>query len=185
MPGLELVPIYFSEREAMLHRLGEALARTFRVEVRYRTPWFDPESTFDTSRGQYRSTALLKLLLNGPIVSGRRYLGVTDVDLFTPVLTYVFGEAQLDGRAAIVSLHRLRPELYGLPADENLLFERLEKEAVHELGHTFGLIHCAEPTCVMHASTYAEQVDFKAATFCPNCLAVVRSVISAQTSRLE
>lgn len=174
MPALELVPIYFAERDAMLRRLGFDLERTFACEVRFRRPWFDPETAFDSSRGQYRSTALLRRLLDGPVEASARILGVTSVDLFTPVLTYVFGEAQLEGRGAIVSLHRLRPELYGLPKDDALLHERLIKEAVHELGHTYGLLHCADPMCVMHASTYAEQIDFKRGSFCATCLDAVR-----------
>ncbi|HDL78962.1 MAG TPA: archemetzincin, partial [Bacteroidetes bacterium] len=72
---------------------------------------------------------------------------------------------------------RLRNEFYGLPANNDLLAERFAKEAVHELGHTFGLIHCENPTCVMHASTYAEEIDLKNYQFCPNCRAVVNSKI--------
>ena len=96
-------------------------------------------------------------------------MAVTTVDLYVPVLTYVFGEAQLDGKAAVVSTHRLRDELYGLPKNPQRLRERLEKEAVHELGHTFGLIHCHEPNCVMYTSTYAEEIDFKSTYFCETC----------------
>src|SRR5512144_1175778 len=138
MPGIDIVPIYFADREEMLRRLGALLERDFETSVRYRNPWFDPEGSFDSSRGQYNSTTVLKQLLDDPQEPASRTLGVTSVDLFTPVLTYVFGEAQLGGRAAVVSLHRLRSDVYGLPPDEALLFERLHKEAVHELGHTFG-----------------------------------------------
>ncbi|HYU31798.1 MAG TPA: archemetzincin, partial [Thermoanaerobaculia bacterium] len=76
---------------------------------------------------------------------------------------------QLPGRAAVVSLHRLAPELYGLPADEERLVERAEKEAIHELGHTFGLIHCRQPKCVMRSSTYVEEIDLKEGQFCEGC----------------
>ena len=102
-------------------------------------------------------------------------IGVTAADLFVPVLTYVFGEAQLGGRAAVVSTHRLRPEAYGLPADDDLLTARAEKEALHELGHTYGLLHCPAPDCVMRASTYAEEIDLKPAALCERCLAAVRA----------
>jgi archaemetzincin len=101
-------------------------------------------------------------------------VGVTAVDLFVPVLTYVFGEAQLGGRAVVVSTHRLRPEAYGLPADDELVAARTEKEALHELGHTWGLRHCHAPDCVMRASTYAEEIDLKPAALCDRCLAAVR-----------
>jgi predicted Zn-dependent protease len=59
--------------------------------------------------------------------------------------------------------------------DDALLLDRLDKEATHELGHTFGLVHCIDPMCVMHASTYAEEIDFKGAEFCLQCLEGVRS----------
>ena len=176
MPGLDIVPIYFAERDEMLGRLAAALERNFGVSVRTRTPWFDPEAAFDASRGQYRATLLLKSLLDDPQPRddpAARVLGVTSVDLFTPVLTYVFGEAQLKGRAAVVSCHRLRPEAYGLPPDPELLFERLHKEAVHELGHTHGLLHCPNVGCVMRASSYAEEIELKRAAFCPACRALM------------
>ena len=109
-------------------------------------------------------------ILEREIETSMGLIGVTSVDLFTPVLTHVFGEGQLDGRVAVVSSHRLRPEAYGLPVNETLVFTRLEIEAVHELGHTFGLLHCFEPDCVMHASTYVEEIDLKSSEFCTECL---------------
>jgi len=169
------VPIYLADRHHMLDRLGAALERTFLITVRIRKPWFDPEASFDKSRGQYNSTMMLELLLDDPAYSSGKVLGVAGVDLFAPVLTYVFGEAQLDGRASVVSLHRLRPEVYGLAADDHLLFTRLIKESTHELGHCFGLLHCAETACVMHASTYVEEIDVKSERFCQSCQATVRS----------
>ena len=175
MTGLDIVPIYLSDRAPLMEKLGAALGDVFQHPIRIRTPWFDPETTYDSSRGQYNSSSMLRLLLGETEPVASRILGVTSVDLFTPILTYVFGEAQLDGRAAVVSIHRLQPEAYGLPADEGLLFGRLEKEAVHELGHTYGLIHCAEPSCVMRASRYVEEIDWKGAPFCPACLKTVRS----------
>jgi archaemetzincin len=94
---------------------------------------------------------------------------VVDEDLYIPVLTFVFGEAQLDGSAAIVSTHRLKNQYYGLQKDDTLLYIRLEKEIVHELGHTFGMYHCRDYECVMKSSTYVEEIDLKKATPCPVC----------------
>jgi archaemetzincin len=170
---VDLVPIYLAGERRLLAGLAAALARSFAAEVRLRPPWFDPEASFDLSRGQYSSNRLLAQLLTGPPDGASRVLGVTGVDLFIPVLTWVYGEAQLDGRAAVVSTHRLRAERYGLPADPALLAARAEKEAVHELGHTFGLVHCADPRCVMRASTYVEEIDLKTADFCASCRRVV------------
>lgn len=128
------------------------------------------DSAFDVNRGQYHSTAILRIL--EPLAIGAtevRLLGVTCLDLFVPVLTFVFGEAQLEGRCAVVSLYRLREEFYGLPASEQLLKERALKEAVHELGHTFGLRHCSDWRCVMASTHAVERLDLKSINFCPSC----------------
>jgi len=169
MSYLSLVPIYFDDRPKLLYQLNDRLQETFRVPARIRRPDFNPQSCYDSSRGQYNSTLFLERLLVATANGDRRILGVTTVDLFIPVLTYVFGEAQLDGLAAVVSTHRLDPEAYGLESDPSLLLDRLEKESVHELGHTFGLLHCPDPECVMHASTYVEEIDLKQSGFCAEC----------------
>ena len=171
---LDLVPIYLADRDEWLHPLAEALERAFPVAVRIRPPWFDPEKSFDPSRGQYNSTRLLELLLDHGGDGPWKILGVTSVDLFIPVLTYVFGEAQLDGSAAVVSTFRLDNTIYGLPPDRDLLFQRLCKEAIHELGHTYNLIHCHEHPCVMMSSTYVDGIDQKSARFCPACQSQVK-----------
>jgi archaemetzincin len=184
MAGIDIVPIYFTDRDETLRWLGSALERDFRTTVRLRSPWFDPEEAFERSRGQYRAALFLKALLDDPQEDpAERVLGITNVDLFTPVLTYVFGEAQLGGRAAVVSCHRLRSEVYGLPANQQLLVERLHKEAVHELGHTFGLLHCPNIGCVMRASSYAEEIELKSAAFCEWCRRVVANQGAMQVAR--
>jgi archaemetzincin len=171
--AIELVPIFLADRRPLVSRLAAALQTTFGAAVAVRPPRFDPERAYDSSRGQYHATLLLEQLLAAGS-GAARVVGVTGVDLFVPILTYVFGEAQLEGPAAVVSLHRLRPEVYGLPPDDELLAARLEKEAIHELGHTFGLQHCRDPACVMRASTYVEEIDLKSARFCERCEGVVR-----------
>lgn len=166
---LTLVPIYFGERQELLPAVTRRIESAFGLTVRTRPPWFDPERAFDSARGQYNSTILLKMLLTRPEGESERILGLAGVDLFIPVLTYVFGEAQLSGRAAVASVHRLQNELYGLPQDDRLTLERLEKEVVHELGHTFGLAHCRSSECVMVSSTYVEEIDFKTVEICERC----------------
>ena len=154
--------------------LSERLHQLFRVEIVNELPPFNPHQTFNSERNQYHSTELLKLLLRTMSGGGDKILGITGFDLYVPILTFVFGEAQLGGTSAVVSSFRLRNEYYGLPADNGLLEDRLVKESVHELGHTFGLIHCKIPECVMHASTYAEEIDFKTSQFCPSCFDAVQ-----------
>lgn len=128
-----------------------------------------PEGGFDTKRGQYKSVDIMKALARNMPADASRILGVTEGDLAIPTLTFVFGQAQLEGPVAVVSLSRLRQEFYGLPADEKVLRERLTKEVLHELGHTFGLTHCSESKCVMSLATHIGLVDSKAERYCGSC----------------
>ena len=153
----------------LLDELAAALARTFHVSCHVRSEALDAGFAFDPARNQYHSTALLQRLEALPCPPEVRLLGITGLDLYVPVLTFVFGEAQLEGHCALVSLHRLREEFYGLPASNDLLHERMVKEAVHELGHTFGLRHCEDWDCVMASTHAVERLDVKSAQFCPAC----------------
>jgi archaemetzincin len=169
MSSILIVPIRPVDH-AELAALAEPLEASFHIPVSIEeTNYLDPSFALDSYRSQFNSTAILvKLLERFPQFNGK-ILGITAVDLFVPVLTYVFGEAQLDGTAAVVSTFRLREEFFGLDADPKLERTRLLKETVHELGHTFGLIHCRSFDCVMHASTSVEEVDLKSADFCGDC----------------
>lgn len=152
-----------------LQALAEVVGHSFQLETKLAPINIDPEIAYDTSRSQYNSTEILAELLKNLPSGASKVLGVTDVDLFIPVLTFVFGEAQLDGPAALVSTHRLRNQFYGLPRDGTLLQDRLDKEAIHEVGHTFGLVHCPDQTCVLNSSTYVENIDLKGKAFCMSC----------------
>jgi len=124
----------------------------------------------DRVRKQYNSNLILKKLLEICPTDGLKILGVTNFDLFSPIFSYVFGEAQFNGKGAVISTFRLRGEADGkiLPGCPPLC-DRIEKEAIHELGHTFGLRHCADPDCVMHYSVGVQCADRKFAFFCPAC----------------
>jgi len=152
-----------------LERLQAVLEAALGRPVRVGRAPLDLAAAFDRGRQQYNSTALLAQVLSRPGIEGERRIAVVDVDLFIPVLTFVFGEAQLNGPAAVVSTHRLHNEFYGEPRDEVLLGDRLAKEIVHELGHTLGLLHCRQFECVMRSSTYVEEIDLKRVEFCPAC----------------
>jgi archaemetzincin len=171
---IELVTVGEGVEPDRLGELAEELERIFRVPCRMRQDALDAKFAHNPLRGQYHSTAILERLQSLAPSKPSRLLGITAVDLFVPIFTFVFGEAQLAGNCALASLHRLSEERYGLPADEGKLRERLTKEAAHELGHTFGLRHCDDWRCVMASSHSVELVDVKSAEFCEDCAGVVR-----------
>jgi archaemetzincin len=150
----------------LLDGLAPQLERTFGLRCRARPEPVRLPLKPDPVRNQYYSSAILQHL---NAAYGGRILAVTEVDLFVPVLTFVFGEAQLPGTAAVVSIFRLSESFYGMPTDESALRNRLLKEAVHELGHTFGLLHCDDWQCVMTSSHAVERLDIKSPEFCTSC----------------
>jgi archaemetzincin len=160
----------------LLEHLAASLARTFRAPCRIRPHTVNVDFALDGRRGQYYSTAILQHI-ERTCDPDARILAVATTDLYVPVLTFVFGEAQLDGNCAVVSTARLRDEFYGLPKRDDLMRERLVKEAVHELGHTFGLRHCPDWRCVMTSSHAVERLDVKEADFCGRC----RKAIAAES----
>jgi len=168
--NLYIVPIHHP-KAVNLELLRQALSEIFPLRIEFLALDLDIESVFNARRHQYHSTEILANLLRQMPDDTERILAITDLDLYIPILTFVFGEAQLRGRAAVVSCHRLKNEFYGIPADNDILVDRLIKEAVHELGHTYGLVHCENYSCVMHASTYVEEIDTKDYRFCLDCQA--------------
>ena len=125
----------------------------------------------DPVRNQYASVAVLEMLVRECPGDARKLLAITDRDLFIPVLTFVYGQAQLGGRVGVVSLARLRQQFYGLPADPGVLLERAMKEVLHESGHLYGLLHCDDRGCAMSLSTGIRQIDRKQAKYCAACAA--------------
>ncbi len=159
----------------LLQELARAVGRTFGLRAYVSPAALNLDRAFDASRGQYNSTALLAQLLNVYGGTDEKRIAVVSVDLFIPVLTFVFGEAQLNGIAAVVSTHRLANPYYGMPRDDEAAFNRLEKEVVHELGHTFGLFHCHQFECVMRSSTYVEEIDLKRVSPCQDCYSKLKA----------
>lgn len=152
-----------------LGALVAGLSDVFPNPIDVIVPPVDLAPCYVPGRAQHHATLVLAALLRHRPAPDDKILGIVGVDLFIPVLTFVFGQAQLDGPGAVVSTFRLRSEFYGLPGDEGLLLERAIKECVHELGHAFGLVHCDTYDCVMHASAGVDEVDLKRAEFCPRC----------------
>jgi archaemetzincin len=150
-----------------LDTLSAALARELRESCKVRTEPLDPGFAYDPVRNQYHATALLRHLTSH--AEKVRLLGVASVDLYVPIFTFVFGEAQVSGACALISEFRLRQTFYGLPSDPVLTKQRLLKEALHELGHTYGLRHCHDWSCPMASSTTIERLDLKNPSYCLRC----------------
>lgn len=160
---------------AFLNKVALAAESEYRQPVLTEECHLDLDPFYNPARRQYDG---YRLLHHVPLCTTTEYtklVGLFSVDLFIPILTYIFGQAILGESIAIASVFRLRNELYGLKQDEDLLLSRTIKEVIHELGHTFGLIHCKNQSCVMHSSTYAEEIDLKGTSLCPAC----RSIIEA------
>jgi len=129
----------------------------------------DVSEFYDPTRRQYNGIRLINEVETSHATDTTKTIGLFNVDLFIPILTYIFGQAFLNGRTGIASNYRLSNERYGIRTDDKLVLERFIKEVIHELGHTLGLIHCHVPTCVMRSSTYVEDIDQKSTHLCLNC----------------
>jgi archaemetzincin len=158
---------YFDK--ALLESVSEYISREFNIPVKLREGFLDLSEFYDPPRRQYNGTALLKKIDADFSSSSSKTLGLFNVDLFIPILTYIFGQAFLNGKAGIVSVYRLGNERYGMKPDPELLAQRFRKEAIHELGHMFGLVHCTDPVCVMRSGSYVEDIDQKEHHFCSSC----------------
>jgi archaemetzincin len=178
LKGLSLLTVGKVESE-LLDYLRQALGETFTVPCSVQPTGLDPEFAFHGERQQYHSSEILARMQSRVTPECWRVLGVTGVDLYIPILTFVFGEAQMGGPCALLSLHRLRQEFYGLPEDYALLGDRALKEAVHELGHTLNLTHCDDYQCAMAPSHAVEWIDLKESSLCQTCQARVLSRPSA------
>jgi archaemetzincin len=176
MKYLHLLPIGPIDPQ-LLEWLGQSLYEKFRVKAEILEPALDPAFALHTERQQYHSSEILAKMQRYITGNTWRLLGVTQLDLYIPILTFVFGEAQLGGTSAVVSYHRLQQQFYGLPEDMDLLANRLLVESVHELGHTLRLTHCHDYQCAMAPSHAVEWIDIKDSGFCESCLARVLQAV--------
>ncbi len=152
-----------------LEKISTEVYNSYAFPVYIEESQFDINDFYDPIRRQYDANRILRKIDSIPSGQFIRKIGVVRVDLYIPVLTYIFGQAVLNGNSGVASLFRLRNEHYGIKKDDTLLFDRFRKVIIHELGHTFGLIHCYTPTCVMRSSTYVEDIDQKSHLLCPAC----------------
>jgi archaemetzincin len=153
------------------------LENEMNVPVTLRDPLPEPHGAFDEKRHQYSAVSYLETVVRAAPPLPGRLVGVTTRDIYIPMLTFLFGQAQLRGSAALVSLARLQQSFYGLPDDAALTSERLRKEILHEAGHTFGLVHCADRECAMSLSTSIRQVDEKKDSYCRKCRHILRTTL--------
>ncbi|MCK5511641.1 MAG: archaemetzincin family Zn-dependent metalloprotease [Thermodesulfovibrionia bacterium] len=165
--GIVLVAIGTVDN-TVIEMLKHNLSTVFNTQVIIGKDMAVPGYAFSEKRKQYWSTAILHVLLEqNACIHYKKILGIVDRDLYVPDLNFVFGEA--GGDAALISLTRLRQEFHGLPEDSPLFLRRTLTEAVHELGHTYGLRHCSELQCVMFFSNTLRDTDRKGPEFCPPC----------------
>lgn len=176
MKALTLVPVG-AIPPGVMDSLSGFLSDAIKLQCLVSKLLVNPTRAYDTSRGQYDSRLLLPPLEELAGQEGTWVLGVSDVDIFSSVFTFIFGEAQLGGKAGIFSLHRLRPTFYGLGEDPELLMSRARREALHEVGHLLGLLHCKNANCIMVFSPSAEEVDLKSEEFCATCWVAVKDAL--------
>ncbi len=154
---------------SILDYLSESISLHLDLSCRIDPEIDVPYHTFNKIRDQYDAKLILKHLLPLHSPGTLKLLGVTKVDLFVPILKYVFGVAQIEGPCSLISMHRLYPQFYDQPVNSDLLVARTEKTAIHELGHTVGLTHCRDRSCVMYSSIKIADTDRKNSHFCPTC----------------
>ena len=169
-----LAPLKFYST-LLLQNLVKELSKRFSSKIHIIDLKINLDDFFSIDRKQYFSTQIIAEAIKLTDEFNGKVILLTDVDIFVPALTFIFGEAQLNGKHSILSVCRLHEEFYTGISDEKLLFERTIKETLHELGHCYGLHHCINWDCVMHSSPGIEEVDIKGITFCSKCISKVAS----------
>ena len=163
-----------SVEEDILEHIAECINKRCGLDCKVSLRMGNPVYAYDKTRCQYNGKLILKRLLECYPRDTLRLIGVTHVDLYVPILKYVFGLAEMGGQCALISLHRLLPQFYNQSPNQDLLITRIEKTALHELGHCLSLTHCRDRRCAMHSSTRIEDTDFKQPEFCPTCFEIFR-----------
>ena len=157
-------------------QVGKGVNETFGYTVETVPLLDDIDFALDPARDQYHSTQILTRLATMVPPHGAKLLAICEVDLFIPILTHVYGEAQLGGKVCIISTFRLNDGLPPIKSQE-IYRLRIIKEAVHELGHTFNLRHCRDPSCGMHYCRTVMDVDKKSDKFCRYCKVLLEDEI--------
>ena len=170
---LTILPLKFTNEQLLKDLLFRLRFVFEKVNVLYAL--INLEQSYSPQRRQFYSTKIIESVKKFNPVSEGYVLILTEIDLFVPVLTHIFGEAELSGRYSIVSVCRLYEEFYTSESEPSLVLERSYKEIIHELGHNIGLKHCKDWRCVMHSSSGIEEVDIKGSIFCDQCHILVKN----------
>jgi archaemetzincin len=170
-----LQPVLFQPDKDIISTLENTLSEEFNASIVTASPIKEiSDQLFDKQRKQWKSNHILQWLLYMYKPSkSRKILAICDFDAYSGHLNFVFGEAYVEGSISAIYLPRLRQEFYGLKPDESLFYQRIVKEAVHELGHGFGLNHCKNIKCVMHFSNSLSDTDIKSNHFCIVCKGLI------------
>jgi predicted Zn-dependent protease len=166
--AVRIVPINTIDA-VFLDRFSLCLAERFLATVRIERALVIARSALNATRQQLFLTTLTSRVRRAFSDGDGILLAITDFDLYKTSHRFIFGAADGTQGVAAVSLHRLRSEFYGEDPDANLLFQRALKEAVHELGHAFGLKHCYNARCAMYNSNSIFETDNKMPHFCDVC----------------
>ena len=178
---LFVAPLKFSNT-SLLENIINELSALFNFKITVINLNLDISKSYYKERGQYYSSEIIYEAIKHTKELNGKILILVEFDIFIPVFTYIFGEAQLNGKHSLVSLCRLHEEFYSGTTDDKLLLRRTIKEILHELGHNFGLIHCRNWDCVMHSAQGIEEIDIKGVDFCDFCKAEINSSVKLISS---
>lgn len=158
-----------SVKELDFERLGKDLEDIFGFSIKKVGPINMPDFALDKEKNQYDAEKVLQDIGSLGFSNLEKILGITDKDLYAKDFNFIFGEAESPGRCCIVSAFRLDPRNMGEKFNPDMFYERVLKEAIHELCHAFGLSHCPDKSCPMHFSNNLTDTDFKDARLCKKC----------------
>ncbi len=170
--GKIVLLILFEIDENLVKALKQRLEQTFKhpVDVKYKAD--NLEYAYDSRRKQYGSPRLLSRLRRRKKNPDDKIMGVVDVDLYSPGYDFVYGEAEISSGIATLSVYRLLGKSRQRNSVSKLIVARVVREAIHEVGHLYGLGHCTSK-CAMRACTCLAEVDKAGNKFCPECETVI------------